>query len=321
MRKSTQGLARRVRRQFHDLFGDGREPRVAVAPGRVNLIGGHTDYNEGLVLPVAIDRHVAVAFGVNEEGRLRAYSKAYRSCREVAVEELGLPGGTEWFDYVAGTAWALKEAGHDVRGVDLVVDGDVPMGAGLSSSAALELATARALAGAAGLPWDPVAMAKLAQRAENDYVGVRCGVMDQIAAAASVEGSAMLLDCRTLEASPIPLPDEATLVVMDTATRRRLAHGAYNERRRSCAAAVEALKGVQESITALRDVNRETLARSEALMKAVTFRRALHVVEEIARTKGMADALLAGDLERSGRLMNESHQSLRDLYQVSSREL
>lgn len=294
---------------------------MTLAPGRVNLIGEHTDYNHGFVLPMAIDCHVAVAVAPNGRECLRAHSIEYNTTHELYFQELQPPPRLGWFDYVAGVAWALMDAGHQLIGLDVAIAGNVPIGAGLSSSAALELASARAFATASSIAWDAVAMAKLAQRAENEYVGVQCGIMDQLAAAASVKGCALLVDCRTLEMTPVPVPPEATIIVMDTGTRRSLAAEAYNERRRSCAAAVELLQRVNPAIKALRDVSRDTLASGEALMDAVTFRRVQHVVAEIARTLEMAHALTAGDLERAGRLMNQSHESLRDLYEVSSGEL
>jgi len=211
-------LVSKVRERFAQSFG-GRA-RVALSPGRVNLIGEHTDYNDGWVLPMAIERAAVVAFRPRPDGRLRVHAAAYGETREVDLETLRPPGGSEWIAYVAGVAWALREAGHHLPGLDAVVDGDVPLGAGLSSSAALELATARAFAEAAGIAWDATAMARLGQRAENRYVGVNCGLMDQMASAVSREGCALLLDCRTLEAEPVPVPDEAAVVVMDTGARR-----------------------------------------------------------------------------------------------------
>jgi galactokinase len=202
-----------------------------------------------------------------------------------------------------------------------VVTGNIPIGAGLSSSAALELAVARALASAASLEWNASAMAKVAQRAENEYVGVSCGIMDQIAVAASKVGQALLLDCRSLDFSQVPIPDDAVVVVMDTGTRRALASEGYNQRRRSCEESVRKLQKIDPSVGALRDVSLELLAKAEKTMVLETYRRARHVIEENARTIEMAEALRSGDLERCGRLMNASHQSLRDLYEVSSPDL
>jgi galactokinase len=287
----------------------------------VNLIGEHTDYNDGWVLPMAIERAAVVAFRPRADRRLRAHAAAYGETREADLDGLRPPGGSAWFAYVAGVAWALREAGHEVPGLDVVVDGDVPLGAGLSSSAALELATARAFAEAAGLAWDATAMARLGQRAENAYVGVNCGLMDQMASAVSREGCALLLDCRTLETEPVPVPEGAAVVVMDTGARRSLAASAYNDRRAACEAAVAVLAADRPGVKALRDVDADALAAAETRMDPLVFRRARHVVTENRRPLGMAEALRKGDLAGAGRLMNESHESLRDLYEVSSPEL
>ena len=294
---------------------------MASAPGRVNLIGDHTDYNDGFVLPMAIDRGTVCALGAREEGVLRVHSVAHGETREGRLAELRPPGGSSFFDYVAGVAWALREAGHGQRGADVLVLGNLPIGAGLSSSASLELAAARALMASAGRPWEPVAMARLAQRAENLYVGVSCGLMDHYAAAASAEGQALLLDCRSLEVRAVTVPEAVAVVVMDTGVRRALATSAYNERRASCEAAVHALKVLRPGLLALRDVDQPLLEAGRALLDVTTWKRAAHVVAENGRPVAMAAALGRNDLGAAGRLMNESHASLRDLYEVSSPEL
>ena len=205
--------------------------------------------------------------------------------------------------------------------MDVVVDGDVPIGAGLSSSAALEMATARALCEATGTPWDAVRMAKLGQLAENRYVGMNCGLMDQFASAACTAGHALLLDCRSLETRPVPLPDAVAVVVMDTGARRSLAASAYNERRAACERVVAELARARPGIAALRDVSLEELEAALPRLDATDAKRARHVVAEIARPAAMAGALGEGDLVKVGRLMKESHVSLRDLYEVSCEEL
>jgi galactokinase len=217
--------------------------------------------------------------------------------------------------------WALKEHGYAVLGLDIVVTGNLPIGAGLSSSAAIEVATARAVAEVAGFPWDVKPMAALAQKAENEYVGMPCGIMDQLAVSACEDGCALLLDCRTLETSAIRLPDDVLIVVMDTATRRALVDGAYAERRRSCERAVEVLKRYQPAVTALRDASLDMLEEARNEMSGVELERATHVITENQRTRDAADALRTGDLECAGRLLNASHASLRDRYEVSSKEL
>jgi galactokinase len=312
-------LVRRVRERFAQTFGG--EARIALGPGRVNLIGEHTDYNDGWVLPMAIERAAVVAFRPRRDRRLRVHAMAYGETREVEIDDLRPPGGSEWLAYVAGVAWALGEEGHAITGLDAVIDGDVPLGAGLSSSAALEMAVARAFAEAGELPWDATAMARLGQRAENLYVGVNCGLMDQMASAVSREGCALLLDCRTLETRPVPVPATAAVVVMDTGARRSLATSAYNDRRAACEAAVAILSEGHPEVKALRDIDEAMLASAESRMDPVVFRRARHIVAENRRPLRMAEAFEGSDLAAAGQLMNESHASLRDLYEVSSPEL
>jgi galactokinase len=310
-----------VRARFRVTFGLDAPRTLSVAPGRVNLIGEHTDYNDGFVLPMAIERGVRMAFAPRHDRRLRLHALAFSETVEVDVDSLEPRAVPGWAAYVAGTAWALAQAGAPLRGMDAAFGSDLPIGAGLSSSAALEMASARALCAVSDLPWDPPAMARVGQKAENDFVGVSCGIMDQFASAASREGCALLLDCRSLETRTTSIPEGARVVVMDTGARRTLAGSAYNDRRASCEAAVAALATVSPGIRALRDVDEALLERGRGLMDDTAFRRASHVVPENRRPVEMAAALDAGDLETAGRLMNASHQSLRDLYEVSSVEL
>jgi galactokinase len=294
-----------VRRRFRARFA--REPKLAAAPGRVNLIGEHTDYSGGFVFPVAIDRYCMVAFARNDEGILRGRSLEMEEERSISLEDLS-PSGS-WLDYAAGVVRVYREAGVEISGMDFVVGGDLPIGAGLSSSAAFELAVARAVAEISSTPWDPAAAARLAQRAENEFVGVPCGIMDQMACALSREGCAMLLDCRSLRYESVPIGGALLVVVMDTGTRRALASSAYEDRRRSCEEAASLL-----GVPALRDASREMISRLTGTIR----RRALHVVEENARTLEMAAALRRGEEVTIGALMRGSHESLRDLFEVSS---
>ena len=285
----------------------GREPKLAFAPGRVNLIGEHTDYNDGFVLPAAIDRFAVVAYSANGEGKLRGFSLTEQEERSHALK--GLDPSRSWFDYAAGVVETHRASGIEIQGMDFVVGGDVPIGAGLSSSAAFELAVSRAVFDLASVPWDPTTAARLAQRAENEFVGMPCGIMDQVAAALSRSGCATLLDCRSLEVEVVPIPESLRVVVMDTGTRRSLTSSAYEERRRSCEQAAAEL-----GVRALRDASRDSVSA----LRGVVGRRARHVVEENARTIEMASALKRGEDDLVGRLMSESHRSLRDLYEVSS---
>ncbi len=313
-------LVRRVREGFARAF-PGPPPRLAASPGRVNLIGEHTDYNDGFVLPMAIARYAVAAFRPRSDGVLRAHSLAFGETAEADIASLAPPGGHGWFAYLAGVAWAFRSEGPPVGGVDMVVDGDVPIGAGLSSSAAVELATARALAAASGAAWDPVRMAKLGQKAENAYVGMNCGIMDQFASAACEEDSALLLDCRSLETRPVPVPAAAAVVVMDTGARRSLAASAYNERRAACERVAAEIARAKPGVRALRDASPADLDAARPRLDPLDAKRASHVVAEIARPAALAEAFLQGDLARAGRLMNDSHASLRDLYEVSCEEL
>jgi galactokinase len=316
-----RALVERARRRFAERFGAGPAPRVAVAPGRVNLIGEHTDYNDGYVLPMAIARAAVVVFRPRADRILRGHAVAFDETRERALDALDAPGGHDWLSYVAGVAWAFAAEGLAVPGLDVVVDGDVPLGAGLSSSAALEMATARALCAAGEIAWEPVRMARLGQRAENQFVGMNCGIMDQFASAVSEEGTALLLDCRSLETRAVPVPEDAAVVVMDTGARRALAGSAYNDRRAACERVVAHLRALDPSVRALRDVTPALLERGRAGLDPIDYRRAGHVVPESRRPVEMAKAFETGDLAAAGRLMNDSHFSLRDLYEVSCEEL
>jgi galactokinase len=310
-----------ARHTFRTRFG-GEPKQLAFAPGRVNLIGEHTDYNDGYVLPMGIAKGAAVAFRPRVDRMVHAHSAAFGEAAPFAFDRLVAPATSrDWSAYVAGVAWALTASGREVPGLDLAIASDLPIGAGLSSSAALEVALARAFVAAAELPWDPALVAPLCQKAENDFVGMRCGVMDQFAAAASQEGCALLLDCRSLRTEAVAIPAAAVIVVMDTGVRRGLAGSAYNDRRAACEEALAVLRTRDSKISALRDVSLEQLQASRDRMPAVAFRRAAHVVVENLRPVAMAEALGKNDLPAAGRLMNESHVSLRDLFQVSCPEL
>jgi galactokinase len=313
-------LAATVRERFASTFG-GTPDGVAIAPGRVNLIGEHTDYNDGFVLPMGIERGLAVAFRRRPDGVLRVHSLARAETRELTITALAPVKKPDWIDYVAGVAWVLAGAGHAIGGADLAIGSDLPMGAGLSSSAALEVAVARALCAAYGVTWEAIPFAKLCQRAENEYVGISCGVMDQFASAASRVGRALLLDCRSLQVQAVPLPTHVAVVVMDTGVRRSLAASAYNDRRASCERAVELLRAVRPELRALRDVSPELLSAERQRLDERTWKRAAHVVAENVRPLAVADALRHADVATAGALMNDSHASLRDLYEVSCEEL
>ena len=295
---------------------------VARAPGRVNLIGEHTDYNDGFVLPMAIDRAAWLAFRPRADDRVVVSALDFDDSTTefdlgTLAQHAGEPHAEGWAEYARGVAWAFGERGQALtRGLDGVVAGDVPVGAGLSSSAALELALARAFATTSALPWDPTAAALLSQRAENAWVGVNSGIMDQFIAAKGQAGHALLIDCRSLESRLVPVPASVAVVVLDTATRRGLVDSAYNERRGACERAA-AYFGVK----ALRDVTIEVFEARGGDLDAVTRKRARHVITENARTLAAADALERGDVAALGALMDASHVSLRDDFEVSRPEL
>jgi galactokinase len=307
-------LQQRVKAEFERIFRS--MPACLVrAPGRVNLIGEHTDYNAGFVLPMAIDRAVWIALRPRTERVVTVHSLDFDSQVEFHADDLR-NSGAGWPEYLKGVAWALGAAGYALCGWQGVLAGDVPIGAGLSSSAALEMAAARAFAAVGGWEWRAAEMALLGQRAENQWVGVNCGIMDQMISACGRAGHALLIDCRSLDTEPAPLPRGTSVVVLDTATRRGLSGSAYNERRARCEAAARHF-----GVPALRDVTPAQLEARACELDEQTMRRARHVVTENARTLEASQAMRQGDAGRIGRLMVASHASLRDDFEVSSREL
>lgn len=244
---------------FGTSFGRTDRPRIALAPGRVNLIGEHTDYNDGWVLPMAIDRRVGVAVAPRDDRVLRVFSVEFEELRSIRLDETTRESAAGWISYVAGAAWALTSSGHETTGADLVIDGDVPVGSGLSSSSALVMATLLALCEASGIAWSPVEMTLLGGRVEKEWVGVQGGLMDQYTATMARKGHALLLDCRELVSSPVPMPDDVVIVVMDTGVPRTLVGSSYNERSASCREAVGVLRAANPEIRALRDVELELL--------------------------------------------------------------
>ncbi len=301
---------------------EARERIVVVrAPGRVNLIGEHTDYNDGLVLPVAIDLEIRIALLPTTDRRVEL---TLADGGERASFDLGSigPASGGWIDYVAGTAWSLAGAGVTPSGFRGLLASTLPQSAGLSSSAAIELASAWALTAGTGGPIDGMTRARLCQRAENDFVGAKTGLMDQFASSLGVAGAALLLDCRSLEWSSVRLPLEThSLVVCHTGSRRRLRASEYNARRAQCETAVAVLAREDPSIRALRDVTPAMLPLVRGRVDDETYRRCRHVVLENERVRLTIDAFAAGDLREVGRLFAASHESLRDDFEVSSPEL
>ena len=312
----------RLLKTFQSL--DARAPRLFFAPGRVNLIGEHTDYNEGFVLPLALTRGTIAAGLPRTDRTFRVVSCNLDGAMETFSLDAPRPTARKgWIDYVEGVARALESRGVRLTGADLALDSDVPTGAGLSSSAALELAVALALSSLSGSPdIDRKTLALAGQQAEHESVGMQCGIMDQYIAALGQVDHALLIDCRTLEARAIPARlAGAVILVTDSGVKHELAGSAYNDRRRDCEDSVKLLAPHIPGIRALRDVSVKRFAELEPLLPEQLRRRARHVVGENARTLAAAEALAAANLPELGRLMNASHASLRDDYEVSCEEV
>ncbi len=314
MAADSMAIVRELTQRFIERFGV--SPKVFRAPGRVNLIGEHTDYNEGFVLPAAIDLATYAACAAREDSLVSVHSLAFGETREFALDARATPSH-DWSDYARGTVSVLRKSGRPLRGVNIMVHGDLPMGAGLSASAALEVVIGYALCELSDIAIDKIELALLCQAAENDFVGMRCGVMDQLISSCGVADHALLIDCRTLEMRPAPIDPGAQIVICNTMVSHELAGSAYNARREECERAVELLGGKLLGVTALRDITPQQLALHGAALPEAILRRARHVVTENGRVLEMASALEAGDPVRCGELMNASHASLRDDYEVS----
>lgn len=297
------------------------ETRIFRAPGRVNLIGEHTDYNDGFVMPAAIDLSAWVKISPLENRRLQIFSENFNEAIEIDLDDQDLSARGHWSDYAVGVAVILERTGYRLRGARLEIRGEVPIGSGLSSSAAIEVATACALTANSGLQVERRELARLCQRAENEFVGARVGIMDQFVSLFGKEQRVLLLDCRSLEFELLPLPDNVRLIICNTMVKHELASSAYNERREQCEAGVKHLSKLLPDIRALRDVTLEQLEKSGSDLPDVVYRRCRHVITENARVLSAAVALQRRDLNSFGELMAESHRSLRDDYEVSCREL
>lgn len=311
----------RLRAEFRALYG--QAPQLFSAPGRVNLIGEHTDYNEGFVLPMAIERRTYVAGAPSGSSKVRVKSLTLNQAYEFDLERPGPKRRGIWLDYVEGTARALLDGGIQVVGCDLLIDSNVPHGAGVSASAALELAIGIALAVLGGTPEpDRVKLALAGQAAEHQYVGTMCGIMDQYIASLGRAGAALLIDCRTLETKSVPINlAGVSVLICDTRVKHELSSSEYNLRRAECLRASNILAKSLPGVRTLRDVTVADFERLATQLPGVVRARCRHVVTENARTLAAVDALTAGDLTAMGKLMAQSHISLRDDYQVSCEEL
>jgi len=311
--------AEALRFAFAERFGNAASsaPRVFRAPGRVNLIGEHTDYNDGFVMPAAINLATWTAAAPRADQRIVVVSRSFYEEAELDPAESGGPREDgHWSNFVLGVARLLRGAGFAIGGANLMIDSTVPLGSGLSSSAALEVSVALALLGVSGFEADRLEVARLAQRAEHEYAGARCGLMDQFTACFGRAGHTMLLDCQSLAYRAVPLPNSTRLVVANTMVKHELAAGEYNLRRADCEEAARLF-----GVPSLRAISPADFARRQGELPPAIRRRARHVITESARTVEAAAALERGDFSRLGELMAASHRSLRDDFEVSCTEL
>lgn len=311
----VQQLLEKFRARF------GTSANVYRAPGRVNLIGEHTDYNDGFVLPTAIGFSCWVAIAPRKDRKLVFHSEIFGESVEANLDGLNAHAEGKWHDYPLGIASTLEKAGKRLRGANLSISGDVPQGAGLSSSAAIEVATGYALLAASDYPVDLKPLALLCQRAENEFVGARSGIMDQYISCFGQAGRALLLDCRSLESRALPLPGGLQLVICNTMVKHQIGASEYNTRRAECEEAVHRLAAVLPTVRSLRDVSLQQLEQHRGRLTDTLFKRCRHVISENDRVFKFASALEQGGIASLGALMAESHRSLRDDYEVSCREL
>ncbi len=314
-----QSTADHLSDRFRELYG--AEPKIFRAPGRVNLIGEHTDYNDGFVMPIAIEFYTWVAVRGRPDRMLHVHSEQFHEAAKFSLDALAGAPRHHWSDFIRGVAAVLQAHGHTLSGANLLVEGQVPMGSGLSSSASLEVATALALLSAAHIDAPPLEVAKQCQQAEHEFVGTRCGIMDQFISVFGRAGHALLLDCRSLHCEPLAIPGDTRLVICNSMVKHAHASNGYNQRRADCEMGVRFLRQRLPNITALRDVTMADLEPFRDRLDDVIYRRCRHVISENQRVLDAATALRTSDLNRLGYLMAESHRSLRDDYEVSCREL
>jgi galactokinase len=312
-------------KQLYDLFTGkfGSKPIIVQSPGRVNLIGEHTDYNDGFVLPAAIDKKIVLAMAPNNRKQIRLIAADLDQEEfETAISDSYQQSDLGWPNYILGVVDQLQKAGFTVGGFDCVFGGNIPIGAGLSSSAALEGGVVSGLAELFDIELSRMEMAKLGQRAENQFVGVQCGIMDQFANLHGKAGSVIRLDCRSMEYTHYPFErDDIAILLCDTNVRRELATSEYNIRRKQCEDGVEVLQKYDPAVKSLRDVTEDLLEKHKGELDPVVYNRCRYVVEENRRVLDACDYLLEGDVQSFGKKMYESHAGLRDLYEVSCREL
>jgi galactokinase len=299
----------------------GTASNIYRAPGRVNLIGEHTDYNDGFVLPAAIEFYCWAAAAPRKDGKVAIYSENFDETAEASLDSLRPSGEKHWANYPLGMAWALRQAGKPLSGANIYVAGEVPLGAGLSSSAAIEVAAGFALLGVSGLDIDRTELAQLCQKAENEFVGARVGIMDQYVSCYGRALHALLLDCRSLKHRFVKLPVDVQLVICNTMVRHEVASSKYNTRRAECEEGVRILRTALPEIRALRDVTLSQLEAHRGNLSPTVFGRCRHVITENERVRSAVEAFRQGNIKALGPLMQDSHRSLRDDYEVSCKEL
>lgn len=306
-------------KRFKELFD--KEPVVYRAPGRVNIIGEHTDYNDGFVMPMNTAVFTYVAASPRNDRLVRVHSVLFAKTFEFSLDAVEAGGAPGWAEYAKGVASVLQDEGFELTGADLLIDGEIPLGGGLSSSASLEAAIGVALLGSSGLEADPMKLALMCQRAERDFAGVPCGIMDQAVICCCPQDHAIKLDCRSLEIQPIGLSEELCLLVVDSGVKHQLSDGGYKQRRAECDFAIEFLRKSEPGVSSYRDVSPAMVEQYEKGLGELPFRRARHVVGETQRVRDAEAAIDCGDLEALGKILNTSHASLRDDFMVSCAEL
>jgi galactokinase len=308
-----------IAKAFDQLYGG--QPRIYRAPGRVNLIGEHTDYNEGFVMPAAINFSTFVAITKRDDRVIKIHSDVFKDDASLDLAAPPARGRKHWSDYPLGVAVKLQASGHRVSGANAFVHGEVPLGSGLSSSAAIEVSTALGLLDVSGERIDRLQLARICQQAENEFVGARTGLMDPFIACFGKADHAVMLDCRSLESEALPLPEHVKLVVCNTMVKHELASSEYNARREQCEEGVRVLSQHLPNVSSLRDVTTEDVIKFRDRLGDLVYRRCLHVTTENDRVRAAAGALRDRDLKTFGKLMYKSHESLRDDYEVSCNEL
>jgi len=313
-------LIKEVTTKFKNLYHS--EPAaVSRAPGRANLIGEHTDYNSGFVFPLAINREIVIAAAERNDKKVSLYSLDFTEQAEFNLPSISYDSHYLWSNYFRGVAFYFLQKGYPLKGMDVAIKGNIPVGAGLSSSAAFEVATAFLLKKINHIEIADIELIKLCQQAENEFVGVKCGIMDQFASCLAQKGKAILLDCRDLSYKYINIPENITIAICDTGVKRELANSEYNRRRNECEEAVSALKQALPNISSLREVSMAELEQNESLLNPIALKRSRHVISENNRVLQAVESLKKKDLQYMGQLMYESHRSLREDYEVSCAEL